>query len=49
MEEENEIIDILNKIKQHLAKGEEVVIEVEGTTPYLESCWIKNPHAYWGF
>ena len=43
MEEENEITDILNRIKKHLAKGEEIVIEVEGSTPYLESSWVKNP------
>ncbi len=35
MEEENEITDILNRINEHLAKGEEIVIEVEGSTPYL--------------
>lgn len=43
MEEENEITDILNRIKKHLAKGEEIVIEVEGSTAYLESRWLKNP------
>ena len=43
MEEENEITDILNRIKKHLAKGEEIVIEVEGSTPYLQSSWVKNP------
>lgn len=43
MEEEDEITDILNRIKKHLAKGEEIVIEVEGSTPYLQSSWVKNP------